>query len=173
MKLYKNLSAAVLVGIIALTAVSAQTAQTVQPVEEGAPAPAFTLKTVNGRTVSLADYKGKALLLHFWATWCPPCCSELPEMNKLAAYLSQEKNVQLAFLAVCVSDEKAVMTAFLKQNHYTFPGGLDSDGVIATAYNVQAIPMSVLISPAGKIERLTVGAMTKDKLADFVSAYVK
>jgi|WetSurMetagenome_2_1015567.scaffolds.fasta_scaffold141454_2 cytochrome c biogenesis protein CcmG, thiol:disulfide interchange protein DsbE len=173
MKLYNNLFAAVLVGITALTAVSAQTAQPVQPVEEGAPAPAFTLKTIDGRTVSLADYKGKALLLHFWATWCPPCRSELPEMNKLAAHLLQEKNTQLAFLAVCVSDEKAVMAAFLKQNHYTFPGGLDSDSVIATAYNVQAIPMSVLISPAGKIERLTVGAMTKDKLADFVSAYVK
>ena len=62
-------------------------------------APDFSLTLSTGETVRLSDYQGKAVLLHFWATWCPPCRAELPELNKLAAELAKSPDSKLEFLA--------------------------------------------------------------------------
>ena len=144
-----------------------------QSVKKGTLAPDFSLTLPDGKAVNPASYRGKALLLHFWATWCPPCRAELPEMNKLAEKLASETDSKLAFLAVCVSDSEKSRSAFMKKNNYTFTGGLDASGAIAKKYGVFGIPASFLISPDGKIEDVFVGAMTPEKLASFVSAYEK
>lgn len=141
-----------------------------QDIKEGAQAPDFTLTLSTGKQVKLSDYKGKAVLLHFWATWCPPCRKELPEMNKLAEELSASKN-RLTFLGVCVSDDEKSRSAFMTKNNYTFTGGLDKDGSIAGKYSVEGIPTSILISPEGKIEKINVGAMSSSGIASFVKAY--
>ena len=124
---------------------------------QAAIAPDFSLTLPTGETVALSDYRGKAVLLHFWATWCPPCRAELPELNKLAAELAKSPDSKLEFLAVCVSDEEASRVKFMSQNGYSFKGGLDASGEI--------------ISPDGKIEKRHVGAMNKAQLAAFVSGY--
>jgi len=137
----------------------------------GNEAPDFELELSNGKTVRLSDFKGKAVLLHFWATWCPPCRRELPEMNALAEKLEQTGNSKLVFLAVCVSDTEKNRASFMKQNGYTFTNGLDAAGTIAGKYNISGIPTSVLISPSGEIEKINVGAMSKDKIDSFVKGY--
>jgi peroxiredoxin len=139
---------------------------------KGDAAPDFTLKMSDGSTTTLSDLQGKAVLLHFWATWCPPCRRELPGMNELAEKLaSQGTSSRLQFVAVCVSDTEKKRAAFMDDNEYTFPGGLDERGQIANKYGVQGIPTSVLISPSGKILKVSVGAMSEKQLADFVSDY--
>ena len=134
-------------------------------------APDFSLTLSTGEAVRLSDYQGKAVLLHFWATWCPPCRAELPELNKLAAELAESPDSKFEFLAVCVSDEEASRVKFMSQNGYSFKGGLDASGEIASLYRVQGIPCSFIISPDGKIEKRHVGAMNKAQLAAFVSGY--
>jgi cytochrome c biogenesis protein CcmG, thiol:disulfide interchange protein DsbE len=167
MKHTKIFPVMILVALIAASAVSAQN------IKEGASAPDFQLTLSTGKQVKLSDYRGKAVLLHFWATWCPPCRAELPEMNKLSVKLAGEKSVKLTFLAVCVSDQEKSRAGFMKKNGYTFTGGLDADDSVAMKYGIQGIPTSVLISADGKIEKINVGAMSASGLADFISAYEK
>ena len=142
-----------------------------QNIREGAAAPDFTMTLSSGEQLKLSDCKGTAVLLHFWATWCPPCRVELPEMNKLAEKLNANPNAKLQFLAVCISDTEKNRASFMQKNKYTFSGGLDSDNAIALKYNVQGIPMSVLISSDGKIEKIHVGMMNKTQLAEFIKSY--
>ena len=140
-------------------------------------APDFNLKLSdkgNGRQVSLKDYEGKTLLLHFWATWCPPCRAELPGMQALFEKLESQGDARkLEFLAVCVSDTEDARSAFMKENSYTFTGALDQSGIVAARYGVQGIPTSVLIGPDGTVLKLNVGMMSEEKLAQFVEGYVE
>ena len=90
-------------------------------------------------------------------------------MNAFASKL--DASSPIAFLAVCISDTEKSRDAFMKKNNYTFPGGLDKDGSIATSYFIQGIPTSILISPDGKIEKIRVGAMSPAELQRFVGKY--
>jgi len=107
-----------------LTACLAVSSASAQNIREGAAAPDFQITLSTGRQVKLSDYRGKAVLLHFWATWCPPCRVELPEMNKLAEKLDTDKNAKLAFLAVCVSDQEKSRADFMKKNTTRLPAAL-------------------------------------------------
>lgn len=137
----------------------------------GDDAPDFSITLSSGEKVKLSDYRGSPVLLHFWATWCPPCRVELPELNSLAKKLEDESS-DLKFLAVCVSDSEKNRSTFMKKNNYTFSGGLDSDNSIGRKYDVQGIPTSILIGADGKIEKITVGMMSKSQLKNFVKDYV-
>ncbi|MCR5288365.1 MAG: TlpA family protein disulfide reductase [Treponema sp.] len=161
----------ILLSVLCITVCTATlSAQKALP-KVGDAAPTFTIKLDSGKTVTLADYKGKAVLLHFWATWCPPCRVELPHMDKLAKRLTENNNSKLAFVAVCVSDSEKNRTTFMKKNGYSFDGGLDTLDTIGLNYGITGIPTSVLISPDGKIEAIQVGAMSEGKLTQFISAY--
>lgn len=162
----KHLKSFLIASAIAIAAASPIFAQSVK---EGKTAPDFSLTLSTGQQVKLSDYKGKAVLLHFWATWCGPCRVELPEMNAFASKL--DSSSRIAFLAVCISDTEKSQSAFMKKNNYTFPGGLDKDGSIAGSYFIQGIPTSILISPDGKIEKIRVGAMSPAELQRFVGKY--
>lgn len=143
-------------------------------IKTGSPAPDFSLKLTDGTNIKLSDYRGKAVLLHFWATWCPPCRIELPGMDAFAKKIAdQGEDAKIVFLAVCISDTEENRAAFMETNGYTFPGGLDASGKSARLYNVAGIPTSVLIDPEGKIENINVGMMTEEQLADFVKNYAE
>ena len=155
--------------IVLAIALAASSPLFAQSVKEGNTAPDFSLTLSTGQQIKLSDYKGKAVLLHFWATWCGPCRAELPEMNAFASKL--DSSSRIAFLAVCISDTEKSRDAFMKKNNYTFPGGLDKNGSIAASYFIQGIPTSILISPDGKIEKIRVGAMNPAELKRFVEKY--
>ena len=148
-----------------------------QSINIGANAPEFSLQLqVDGKPsteiVKLSDYKGKALFLHFWATWCPPCKVELPHMEKLSQKIQAKGNdSKIEFLAICISDSQKAFSSFMEKNKYTFTGGLDSSGYIAIKYGIQGIPTSILISPEGKILKINVGMMNEKQLEKFIGGY--
>lgn len=143
-------------------------------VKEGQKAPDFTVELLDGTKTSL--YKltgnGKAVLLNFWATWCPPCRKELPDMNKLSEKLNaQGDSAKLSFFAVCISDEKKNCQSFMTKNKFTFTTAIDEQGDSATLYGVQGIPTSFLISSDNTILKSFVGMMSAKDLKEFVKGY--
>lgn len=115
----------------------------------GQKAPDFTLKDINGNSVSLASFKGKVILLNFWATWCPPCRKEIPSMNKLNELLKKKGLVILA-----VSTDRAVVDVkdFLKKTPVNFTVLVDYNlNVSRSLYKVFMMPTTFLIDKRGVI----------------------
>ncbi len=113
-----------------------------------ASAPEFSLKTESGKTINLADYKGKPLILHFWATWCPYCKKLQPGLNKL---YNQYKPQGLEMLAVSLwEDEGATPQAVLNERGNQFITVINGDG-ISKKYNVTGTPTTFFISKSGEI----------------------
>ena len=130
---------------------------------EGKQAPDFTLQTIDGKTVKLADLKGDVVMLDFWATWCPPCRKGLPHVQAL----SQKKELTdkgLKVFAVNVQEKNEQVEAFLKKNNYTFTVPMDKEGKASEAYLVTGIPTTVIIGRDGKIKRALVGLVPPDEL---------
>lgn len=120
------------------------------------PALNFTLKDLDGKEVSLKDLKGKKVFLNFWATWCPPCRGEMPEIEKI---YEESKNSDLVIIAVNIGEDRDTVKAFMDKNNYKFKVLLDSNNDIATNYQISAIPTSFFIDKDGKIVNKNVGAM--------------
>ncbi len=120
----------------------------------GKPAPGFTLKTPRGETLSLADFRGKTVVLNFWATWCPPCREEMPSMEAL---YRQCRNQPFAILAVSEDRDETSVKYFLEEMGLTFPVLLDKDTAVGRAYRVLALPTTYVIGPDGKIKDIVYG----------------
>ncbi len=124
---------------------------------EGFFAPDFTLKTLQGETVSLSDYQGQPVLVFLWASWCSVCKRTMPGLQEV--YNDYAKD-GFEVLAVNLTTQDTLSTAqnyFVSQG-YTCPMLLDNDGVTAAAYRVHALPTSVLIAPDGKITDVVIGS---------------
>jgi len=108
----------------------------------------FTLQFLNDGSAALSSYKGKVVILNFWATWCPPCRAEMPSMEKL---YNQFKTQGLEILAVNISENNNTVKQFIQNNNYTFPIMMDSNGRVSGIYGIKAIPTSFIIDREGKI----------------------
>ena len=124
-------------------------------VKDGMVAPDFELTMFDGKTVKLADLKGKVVLLNFWATWCPPCRQELARVEK--DIIEKFKGKPFVFLPVSRGEKKEVVAAFREKMGYTFPMGLDTDSSIYKKYAVTYIPRNFLIGKDGKVIKASVG----------------
>lgn len=113
-------------------------------IEVGKLAPNFTLENLNGEEVSLEEYRGKIVMLNFWATTCKFCVEEMPDMNKL-----QEENEDLVILAVNVRERKDKVKNYIENGGYDFEVLLDNKGDIAMDYLVSAFPTSYFIDKEG------------------------
>lgn len=124
--------------------------------EIGNLAPDIQLKTLEGQDVYLSDYRGKRVMLNFWATWCPPCRAEMPDMEKF------HQNTDIEILAVNLIDtessEKQVHD-FIDDYNLTFSILLDEGNEAATIYRIQPIPTSYLINSDGTIHNKAFGAL--------------
>jgi thiol-disulfide isomerase/thioredoxin len=116
-------------------------------------APDFRLSDLGGRTVSLRDYKGKIVLLNFWATWCASCKEEMPALNAL--YKRRKNDFELLAASVDQGGRKDVM-AFVAAYDPAFPVLL-ADLATQQAYGVHDLPTSFLIAPDGRIIRRYLG----------------
>ncbi len=126
----------------------------VQRIKEKKEAPPFSLKTLNGNQVSLKDYRGKLVLLKFWATWCPSCVEELPQMEKFSA----GKGDQLCILTLVIDGEKEKkVEGVVKKNKVTLPVLLDVKERIARSYRVTFIPAAFLIDREGMLVGTIIG----------------
>ena len=119
------------------------------PPKVGDPAPAFTLQTLDGKTVSNASLKGKIVLLDFWATWCPPCRQALPEIKSLA-----KKNAghSLVVISVSVDDNKATLEDFVHKNGLDWLQAWDAEGKVTNGvFGISDFPTYVLLDAQGRV----------------------
>ena len=129
----------------------------------GKAAPDFTLKNLDGQQVRLSDFKGKPVLMNFFATWCGPCRSEMPDLE---AAWQQYKDQGLTVLAVDLTnqDNVADVKAYVKELGLTFPAVLDETGSVAGLYKVGPIPTSYFIDKNGLLSAVQVGAMSRQTM---------
>ncbi len=129
----------------------------------GKPAPDFTLKTLDGQSVSLSDFKGKPVLINFFATWCGPCRAEMPDLQ---AAWQQYKDQGLTVLAVNLTNQDTVsdVKAYVEQLSLTFPTVLDDTGGVASLYKVGPIPTSYFVDKNGLLSTVQVGAMSRQTM---------
>jgi thiol-disulfide isomerase/thioredoxin len=113
------------------------------------PAPAFKLADAEGHPRSLADYRGKFVLLNFWATWCPPCRAEIPSMSRLAEELDDEPN--FALVALSVDDDWAAVKGFFHGRVPGFQILLDQGARVSEAYGTSKFPESYVVDPSGQV----------------------
>ena len=130
------------------------------------PAPNFTLDKLDGGNLKLSDLRGKAVLLNFWATWCPPCREEMPTLETLFQTFKDRSDFVL--LAVDSEEHKETVSEFLKNNPYRFPVLLDTTGEADLQYSIEAIPTTYLIDAQGEVVAGTKGAFdwTKKEFID-------
>ncbi len=124
--------------------------------QPGYRAPGFSLRTMEGGTLSLADLRGRVVVLNFWATWCPPCRAEMPAFQRLYARYADRGLVVIGINAT-KGDDLAAVFAFRQQYHLTFPILLDEAGQVNRSYRVSALPTTFFIDPQGIIRDVVVG----------------
>ena len=132
----------------------------------GTPAPDFTLTAVNGDDCSLSSFRGKIVVINFWATWCPPCRAEMPE---LAAFYREtaEQSGGPVLLAVNLTAQEKSMEAvkeFVEQENIPFPVCLDRNSSVSDLYNIVSIPTTIIVGADGTILAKKSGAVTLDWL---------
>lgn len=135
------------------------------PAHIGSPAPQFTL-TDGSRTVSLAQLRGRIVVLNFWATWCVPCVVELPSLMEL-----QRRLPRIAVLAISQDDDPAAYRQFLLDNHVDFPTLRDPSARIPHLYGTFKIPETYIIDRNGILRRKFVSAQnwTSPEIIDYLS----
>ena len=137
--------------------------------DKPSPAPGFSLKTADGKSVELKNLKGKVVVVNFWATWCPPCRAEIPGM--IEVYNSYKaKGLEIVAVSLDRGGWKDV-TPFAEKMGMKFPVVLDQEGELATAYGgIQYIPTTFIIDRKGNIVSKHVGGISK---SDFEKAVQK
>lgn len=126
-------------------------------------APEFTLTTLDGETISLADMRGKAVLVNIWASWCIPCRSEMPAMQRMYEEYADQGFVILAVNATS-QDSRQDAADFVAENGLTFPILLDIDGTVGAQYQVSALPSSFFVLPDGSIQEVVIGGPMAEAL---------
>ena len=128
-----------------------------QAVEVGSIAPDFTLENMQGEKVSLEQFRGKVVILNFWATWCPPCRNEMPSMEVLHQTF---KDDDLVLLAINVEKEGRKQVArFLQESPYSFPILLDDENQVLMRYRVFQYPESFIVDRSGVVVKKVIGAV--------------
>ncbi len=129
-------------------------------------APDFELADLNGKSVRLGDLRGRPILLNFWATWCPPCRKEKPELQAFA----QEHGDKISVVGVNWNNTRDEAERFLSEYGVSYLNLLDTDGKIFVRYGLTGLPTSFFIDEEGIIRGKWLGSMTK---ADMVAAFQK
>jgi peroxiredoxin len=127
--------------------VNYKTVPILQPMKDRAPTPDFKLTAPDGKKISLKDFRGKVILLNFWASWCVPCREEMPAMEKL---YQEYKGDNFVVLAVAVKDRKQDALDFVKEIKITYPIALDPDAQVGGLYGAWGLPATYLIGPKGE-----------------------
>jgi thiol-disulfide isomerase/thioredoxin len=138
----------------------------------GTPAPDFELELLGGGKFRLAQHRGKAVILDFWATWCGPCLQAMPQVEKVAGEF-RDRGVEL--FAVNLQEEPRQITSMLERHKLHPSVLLDRDGAVAEKYAANAIPQTVVIKGDGTIARLFVGGGSRlgDQLREAIDAVLK
>jgi cytochrome c biogenesis protein CcmG/thiol:disulfide interchange protein DsbE len=125
----------------------------------GEPAPPFTLASLEGSQISLADFRGKVVILNFWATWCPPCKREIPDFIALQTkYAAQGLQV----VGVAVSDEESAVRKFVSDAGMNYPVVFGTPAVSSQYGGIESIPTTFIIDREGRTRETFVGYRSAD-----------
>ncbi|MEN6408506.1 MAG: TlpA disulfide reductase family protein [Anaerolineaceae bacterium] len=158
------------IALVAVAAIAAMLLRTPPTVSVANPtatvqkneAPDFALQNLEGETVRLSDYRGKAVVLNFWATWCDACVTEMPMLEEIAKKYPD----QLVILALNRDEARSDVIAFRDDAGLTFPILLDAGGKVFDLYHGMGLPTSVFIDSDGMIRAVQIGAFPSIGLFD-------
>jgi thiol-disulfide isomerase/thioredoxin len=132
----------------------------------GERAPEFTLEGPSGGPLALAELRGRPVIVNFWASWCPPCRGELPDLDAVAR---QHGDAGLTVVAINLDEERLEVQRFAAALDLTLVIGLDRGGRISALYNVVALPTSFFVDRQGVVRDLNIGALTTGGLQSKVA----
>ncbi len=166
--IFRSIILVVLVGAVVFAVVSNLKEDKIV-YKEGDEAPDFQLKQINSNneaeTIRLSELEGKGVMLNFWGTWCKPCESEMPYMQKLYPEY-KEKGVEI--VAVSLDSTELVVNRFIEKYDLTFPIPHDKDSQVQDLYKVGPIPSTIFINPEGEIVEVINGALTLERLEGYL-----
>ena len=136
-----------------------------------AKAPDFNLKDQYGVIQSLENYKGKVIFLNFWATWCPPCKKEMPDVESI--YKEYGENKKDVIILGVNSEKENEVKKFLKDKGYTFPTLIDENSEVMRKYFIQAFPTSFVIDKEGNVYGYVMGGLTKEQIKQVIEEVLK
>lgn len=121
------------------------------------PAPEFNMRTLDGKTVSLSDYKGQPVWISFWASWCPPCRAENPDIEGM---YQKYKDKGLVILAPAIGEDSSTVAGYVKRTGLTFTVGVDETTQLAANYRIVGIPTHFFIDRDGALQVWRIGSMS-------------
>ncbi len=139
------------------------------PARIGAPIGNFTLTDLSGKQVQLSDYAGRPVLLNAWATWCPPCQAEMPDLN---AYYQAHRSQGFVILAINAGETSAQASAFATRLGLSFPILLDPTEALMDTLHIADFPTSILVGRDGVVKAIHVGRLTPAMLQKEITPYL-
>jgi cytochrome c biogenesis protein CcmG, thiol:disulfide interchange protein DsbE len=134
------------------------------PPTVGSPVEDFRLEQLDGSTLRLSDLRGKAVLVNFWATWCPPCREEMPLLEQTALGYAD----RLVVIGIDYGEDRQTVSSFVQEVGISFPIVLDLDGDVASRYFVRSYPASFFIDADGILRAQHLGALTENLLLTYL-----
>ena len=128
------------------------------------PAPDFAVKIIDGRKVSLRDFKGKPLIINFWASWCPPCREETPLLVETA----KRYKGRVKFLGIVFQDTVANVRQFYSEFGVPYPSAIDPTEAASRAYKITGVPETFFIDAKGHLRGHVIGAINRETLTKMI-----
>lgn len=138
-------------------------------IEVGDTAYDFTLNDLNGNPVSLSDFRGRPVILNFWATWCVPCRVEMPELQQA---LDDYADEELVILALNQQESREAVEVFFEEFNLSLTPLLDSEGTVSKLYSIVVFPGTIFINPNGQVTGIHRGVLVREQIDDYLGEMI-